>query len=454
MSVSIETKVGLFTLSGAVLFAFGILTLGDVQFHGTYPLYIHFDNAEGLPEKGPVKVAGVEVGKVESIGLEGQRARVKVRLRKSIAVHQGARAHVSTTGLIGSKYLGLTLGDPGAPVLLPGEEVEGVPSLSFDEVMGKLAEFLKDDPRHGSVTGNLRETVANFKKVSQALADSLGEQRAEITDIVRNIRELSANANRVALDLSEITGERKQDIKVALANFRSISERLERITERVEKGQGMLGRLVNDQEMGKSLDQTMVNVNKATKDMSGFMGRIAAIQLYWDYRQRLDLEDGRWHPDVGLYMHPRDKKYYYLGGNNLGAKQDRDESGSDLERRNTLTAVMGHEFGPLTLYGGVIRSAGGAGVKVRPLPPSTGWNRRLELEGEIYDIGRSETVQGNTFDQPVINLGARVKAIDPWLWLGAQVEDVVERKNVVVNANLMFRDEDLAFLLGLIGLAR
>lgn len=237
MSVSIETKVGLFTLAGTMLFAFGVLVLGDVQFHGTYPLYVLFDSAEGLPEKGPVKVAGVEVGKVETIALAGNRARVKVRVRKTIAVHQGARARVSSTGLIGSKYLGLTLGDPQGRVLAPGEEIEGTASFSFDEVMSKLGDLLKDDPEYGSLTKNLRQTVNNFQTVSKALADSIGQQRTEIADIVRNIRALSANANRVAADLREITGERKEDVKIALANFRSISERLDRIAANVEKGE-------------------------------------------------------------------------------------------------------------------------------------------------------------------------------------------------------------------------
>jgi hypothetical protein len=78
----------------------------------------------------------------------------------------------------------------------------------------------------------------------------------------------------------------------------------------------------------------------------------------------------------------------------------------------------------------------------------------VELEAEAYNFGRDETYQGHTFDKPVYNAGARVKAIEPWLWVGAQVEDMAVRRNLNVNANVMFRDEDLAFLLAFIGLAR
>ncbi|MBK8576565.1 MAG: MCE family protein [Elusimicrobia bacterium] len=454
MALSTETKVGLFTLSGLFVFALAIIVLGDFQFHGTYPLYVYFDNALGLPEKGPVKVAGVEVGQVERIELVNQRARVKVRVRKNISVHQGTKAQVVSTGFIGSKYLEMTLGDPTAPILSAGDSFEGTPTFTFDEVMGKLGAFLKDDPAQGAAADNLRLTIANFRKVSQTLADSLGNQRAELTEIVQNIRDLSAHAKYVAADLREITGERKEDIKMALAKFRSISERLDQITERVQKGDGLLGRLVNDPELGKNLDQTMVNVNKATTDIKSFTGRIAAINVYWDYRQRFDMEDGSWHPDAGITVVPRPGKYYYLGGNNLGEREDRTVEGNDVERKNRVTAVMGYDFGPVTLYGGVLRSRGGGGVKIRPLPASSGWNRRVELEAEAYDFGRDEAYQGYTFDKPVYNAGARVKVIEPWLWLGGQVEDIAVRRNLNLNANVMFRDEDFAFLLAFIGLAR
>jgi ABC-type transporter Mla subunit MlaD len=454
MALSTETKVGLFTLSGFFVFALAVIVLGDFQFHGTYPLYVTFDNAQGLPEKGPVKVAGVEVGQVERIDLDNQRARVKIRMRNAIEVHHGTKAQVASTGFIGSKYLEMTLGDPAAPVYAPGDSFEGMPTFTFDDVMSKVGTFLKDDPVQGAAADNLRVTIANFRKVSQTLADSLGDQRAELTAIVRNIQEVSEHAKHVSADLREITGERKEDIKIALAKFRSISERLDQITERVQSGQGLLGRLVNDPELGKNMEQTMTNVNKATSDLKSFTGRIAAINVYWDYRQRFDTEDGRWHPDVGIKVVPRPGKYYYLAGNNVGEREDRTVEGNDVERRNSLTAVMGYDFGPVTLYGGVIRTAGGVGVKVRPLPVSSGWNQRVELEAEGYAFGRDEAYQGYTFDKPVYNVGARVKAIEPWLWVGAQVEDLAVRRNLNVNANVLFRDEDLAFLLAFIGLAR
>jgi ABC-type transporter Mla subunit MlaD len=231
------------------------------------------------------------VGQVERIDLESQRARVKVRVRNGIGVHRGSKAQVASTGLIGSKYLEMTLGDASGPLLSPGDSFEGTPTFTFDEVMSKLGAFLKDDPVNGPVTENLRVTIGNFRKVSQSLADSIGNQQTELAEIVRNIRDVSDHAKHVAADLREITGERKEDIKIALARFRSISERLDEITERVQKGEGLLGRLVNDPELGKNLDQTMSNVNKASSDLKGFVGRRACT---WLGTLRLQRNATRW----------------------------------------------------------------------------------------------------------------------------------------------------------------
>lgn len=455
MALSSEAKVGLFTLSGLAVFAAGILLLGDIRFQKQYPLYVLFDNAEGLPINGPVKVAGVDVGQISEVKLEGERARVKIQVKKDLGVHRDAGAYVASTGLIGSKYLDLTLGSPQEPLLQPGDTIEGAQGMSFNDILRRVGEFFKEDPATGNAADNLRQTIANFRQVSQALANSIGQQEEQMTEIVENIRALSAHAKQVAANLQDITDDHKVDVKVTLTKFRSISERLDDILERVQGGKGLMGKLVSDEQMGDELKQTMSNVKQVSKDLESFTGRIARIQIYWDYRQRYDFEEKQSRADLGLRMEPRPGKFYFIQGNNLGGREDRkDDPEADLEKKNTVTAVMGADWGPLTVYGGAIRSAGGAGVRLRPFPKSSSWNRRVEFEGEAYDFGRDEVIQGIKMDKPYYNAGLRVNAVAPWVWVGAGVEDIAVRKNFNANVNVTFRDEDIAFLLGLVGLAR
>jgi phospholipid/cholesterol/gamma-HCH transport system substrate-binding protein len=440
---SIETRVGLFTLLGAAVFAGGILMLGDVELRHYYRLKVYFDSAEGLPDKGPVKIAGVEVGKVDKIMLDGGRAKVTLRLDEKVRVHRGARAQVASTGMIGSKYLDLTQGNPNAPLMEDGDSIQGDPSFSFDDAMNELRELFREENGEGSPAHNLKVTLANLRRITDALNAS-----------VKDINAFAENARVVSADLREITTARKEDIEVALAKFRAVSEKLDDLLGRIQRGEGTVGKLMSDEAMGTELKQTVSSLKQTSQDVQSVMKRIVGIKVYWDYRQRYDFEDDQARADVGLRIVPRPGKFYYLAGNNVGDREDRDVYGNDIEKKNTFTGVLGKDFGPFTLYGGVIRSAGGAGVRFRPLFMSKKWDRRLEFEGEAYDFGRDDVVQGHVLDKPVYNAGLRANIIQPWLWAGAAVEDMAVRKNVNAHVNLTFGDEDIAYLLGFVGLAR
>jgi len=450
-----ETKVGIFTMAGLAMFAAGIFVLGDFSVKQRYPLYVYFDDAEGLPDKGPVKVAGVEVGLVEKKVLDGQKAKVTIRLEKDVRVHADAKAMISATGLIGTKYLELTLGTETEPLLKPGSVIQGEEVVSFDDIMKKVGEFFKEDPVHGNPAENVKATLANLRRVSESLNAAMGQQEERMVEIVRNIQSLTAHIDNISKNVDNIVVDKKEDIKVALEKIRSVSERLDQILADVQAGKGTVGKLVADEEMGEELKQTVSSVKEAAKSAKSVLGRIALIETYWDYRQRYDFEDDKWRADVGLRIVPKPGKYYFIQGNNLGKREDRkDDPDADLEKKNTITAVMGQDFGPVTLYGGVIRSAGGAGARYRPLPSANKWHKRVELEAEAYDFPRDEVIRGHKFDSPIYSAGARVLVKDPWLWTGARVEDLAERKNFNAYLNVSFKDEDIAYLLGLVGLAR
>jgi len=449
-----ETKVGIFTLCGLAVLAAGIITLGDVRFKDFYRLQVTFASAEGLPEKGPVKIAGVEVGKIESILLDGGRARVTVRMDKAVVVYRNAKARVAVTGMIGTKYLELEQGSSDQSPLKDGDVIDGETSVSMDEIMKQVSEFFREDPGRGSLADNFKQTMANLRDITDSLNVALGQQEQKLTEIVENIHELTAHARNISVDINEIIAQHKEDVKVALAKIRSISERVDEIAARIQKGEGALGKFVSDKEMGEDVKQTVSTLRAVAKDAKQVLGRIAMIETYWDYRQRYDFEDNQYRADLGLRIVPRPGKYYFIQANNVGKKEDSKIVGNDFEKRNTITAVMGKDFGPVTIFGGAIRSSGGAGMAFRPFYKSEKWNRRVELQAEAYDFPRDTVRQGIKLDSPVYNAGARVAIVYPTLWAGAQVEDIAERKNFNANMNLTFKDEDIAYLLGLVGLAR
>ncbi|MFH0807115.1 MAG: hypothetical protein V2A57_01710, partial [Elusimicrobiota bacterium] len=75
------------------------------------------------------------------------------------------------------------------------------------------------------------------------------------------------------------------------------------------------------------------------------------------------------------------------------------------------------------------------------------WNR-LDVFIESYDFAR---VTASGVKKPRINAGAKVKPAK-WLALGSAIEDINEKSDVHTSVNLVLEDEDLSYLLGLIGL--
>ena len=116
-----DLAVGLFVGLGIVAFVFLALKVGNLAGFDTGPGYVieaRFDNIGGLKVRAPVKSAGVVVGRVESIALDGESYEAVARLRISSAYRfsKDTIAVILTSGLLGEQYIGLEAG--GVPEYL------------------------------------------------------------------------------------------------------------------------------------------------------------------------------------------------------------------------------------------------------------------------------------------------------------------------------------------------
>ena len=111
---SIETAVGIFMLIGIACVGYLSIRLGEVDLGGDnyYPLFARFQSVSGLSAGAHVEMAGVQIGKVDSIVLDPERqvAMVKLKIQKEVVLSDDAIASIKTAGLIGDKYLQLSPG--------------------------------------------------------------------------------------------------------------------------------------------------------------------------------------------------------------------------------------------------------------------------------------------------------------------------------------------------------
>jgi phospholipid/cholesterol/gamma-HCH transport system substrate-binding protein len=142
---TIEISVGTFMLAGILALAFLAIQVSglNVRDHNreTYKLYAHFTNASGLSERAKISVAGVVIGRVTTIVLDPKDTRAKVEMsidRKIDFLTSDSIAAIQTAGILGEKYISISVG--GDPEMLKdGDEISDTQSsLVLEDLIGKV----------------------------------------------------------------------------------------------------------------------------------------------------------------------------------------------------------------------------------------------------------------------------------------------------------------------------
>lgn len=140
---TLEVVVGLFMVAGFMALVYLALNLGEVPFlsqSSTYVLRAEFDNVSGVKKGASVQVAGVVVGEVSDISLnEDSLAILSLRLEKKLQVPLDSIASVKSQGIIGDKYIQISLGGDMDIFAEDGLIVDTESALDIESLISKFA---------------------------------------------------------------------------------------------------------------------------------------------------------------------------------------------------------------------------------------------------------------------------------------------------------------------------
>lgn len=143
-SRSLEIGVGLFLLAGLLallLLALRVSGLSPANSADTYKLYAYFDNTAGLTTRAKVTMAGVTIGKVTAIDLDhdSYTARVTMEIEKRVDnLPEDSTASILTAGLLGEKYIGISVGGEEELLGDSGTIHDTQSSLVLEDLIGKF----------------------------------------------------------------------------------------------------------------------------------------------------------------------------------------------------------------------------------------------------------------------------------------------------------------------------
>jgi phospholipid/cholesterol/gamma-HCH transport system substrate-binding protein len=306
MKNTLETRLGLF-VALIVIAAFFIMFIvgGFDRFQHGLRLNALFNTAQELKIGDRVKMAGVEIGKVEAITLMTNKVMVTMKLRPQAGVKTDSLATIKFAGLMGQNFVSLGFGSPTAPlatdntILTSTEQPDlsaimakldnvasGVENLTksfsgdtIDNLLGPLIGFLKD------VREPLSTTITNLRAISGQIASGEGTVgRLIYTNTLYNstlttisnfqstgdeIRLAIADAKKVVAGVNAGQGTLGLLVKdeALYRETASSMTNLKEILQKINQGQGTVGKLVNDQDFYRNAKLTLQKMDKATEGL-------------------------------------------------------------------------------------------------------------------------------------------------------------------------------------------
>ncbi len=353
MSIKTETGVGFFVIVAVTIFIYMAFQIGSLRFNKKqyYPYHAFFTDISGIAKKADVKIAGVKVGWVEKVTLAEDNRRVKATLMilKEYSLHSDAYAIVRQEGLLGNKYLELIPGDPLLPKVAPDSNFSK-PSreqISIDDILRQfktvasnieeISEAVKQSlggaegsERIKNVVDSVTFTIdkiasisdvfdriltVNQDNISGILSDmrvTMQELRSTIPSIKENLETVSRNFTRDFERISDKIGMTADSFDGALSEIKNSFDSCSSLIQKINRGEGVLGKLINDDEIAQDLQSTV-------KGVKNYISKIDDLALVIDGHF-----EGMQHPNKGfeqpdgkgvinMRLYPTEDYFYVLG---------------------------------------------------------------------------------------------------------------------------------------------
>jgi phospholipid/cholesterol/gamma-HCH transport system substrate-binding protein len=308
MRNTLETRLGIFVALAVIAAVIIIEIVGGIEgFQPGYKVNAAFNLAQDLQKGARVKMAGVEIGRVEDLTLDPTNNKVVVtmKIHKKAQVRTDSIATIKFTGLLGQNFVSLDFGSRNAPLATDGTRLEtaeqpdlsqmmakidnvmtGVENLTksftgdkIDNLLGPFTDFLKANREP------LTATIANFQAVSSQIAQGKGTVgRLIATDelynsayaTVTNFQDVAGEIKRTVADARKVVNQVNagegtvgmlfqdpalyREATASMANLREI-------TDKINNGQGSVGKVINEPDLYKNAKMTLQKLDQAAEGL-------------------------------------------------------------------------------------------------------------------------------------------------------------------------------------------
>jgi phospholipid/cholesterol/gamma-HCH transport system substrate-binding protein len=269
-------KLTIFTIFTIVV-TFGLATLiGKIGvFSDTYEIDAIFTDATGVLNGDPVKIAGVEVGKVSSFEVTGGEARVTMEISSDVELPENVMAEIKFRNLLGQRIINLERPETPSSEPLPREggtiPVENTkPALDLSVVFNNLRPLIQStNPEHINTVS--RAVLAIFKGREgdlEGVLGNLGELTTELAGRDQRLAKLIDNLDEV----TQILDDESDNVRVGLQQFTEFMEALAEVTPAVERTVDQLDSASS--RFGGIIRKNRSNLDQELRDLATLLGLV------------------------------------------------------------------------------------------------------------------------------------------------------------------------------------
>jgi phospholipid/cholesterol/gamma-HCH transport system substrate-binding protein len=260
-----KINLGLFIAGGLMLFVVVIFIIGKRNnlFNPVFEITSTFTNVSGLQVGNNVRFSGINVGTVNNISIINDTSvRVDLLIKKEVCqfIKTDCKVTLGSDGIIGDKLIVIIQGSPDASLLKNGQSIVSVEPVETNVIMTRL----------DVTTKNVENVSKQLSQISFDINQGHGTISRLIQDsiLAENLNNTIANLNKFSKGLTG-SGEVIASLKVTASNAENISYQLAAIMNKINNGDGTLGRLIRDSTMATNLNQTIINLKRSSKGLAG-----------------------------------------------------------------------------------------------------------------------------------------------------------------------------------------
>lgn len=291
MKISREVKLGLLGTLTLFLFIWGIAYLkGKDIFSSQLTIYSEFGNVTGLVETNPVIVSGVKIGQVDEISFHPDgsgRIIVSMILNKEIGIPKNSVAHLKGADFMGFREIELIIGDALAKVsngdtivsrtstslledagqqLAPVKEQAEVLLARVDSVLAAIQYVFSQD-----IQNNLTQSIESLKNTMVTIDKQSGRLDAIMANaesITTNLKDNNESITNIIQNFSSISDTLAAlEIAQTMAEVNTTMESLSGAMEKIQRGEGSIGLLVNDDALYQNLETSSKKLDLLLEDI-------------------------------------------------------------------------------------------------------------------------------------------------------------------------------------------